>query len=162
MRLNQVRNICRLGMAFALVCAAAWVHAQNATSCAITGTVTDSTGAVVPEVQVTVTNQATGLSATETTNGSGFYDAESLAPGDYSVATAKVGFKTQSIKDIHLDPGQRRGLNVKLAVGSESISVSVEADAEVVQTESAESGGTITASEVQNIMLNGRNFSVAC
>ena len=159
MRLNQVRNICRLGMAFALVCAAAWVHAQNATSCAITGTVADSTGAVVPEVQVTVTNQATGVSGTETTNSSGFYDAESLVPGDYSVSTAKNGFKTQVIKDVHLDPGQRRGLNLTLAVGSESISVSVEADAEVVQTESAESGGTITSSEVQNIMLNGRNFS---
>ncbi|MGB7744144.1 MAG: hypothetical protein WBL41_15365, partial [Terracidiphilus sp.] len=62
------------------------------------------------------------------------------------------------IKDIHLDPGQRRGLNVKLDVGSAAVSINVEADAEVVQTESAEAGGTITSSEVQNIMLNGRNF----
>jgi hypothetical protein len=137
---------------------AAWLHSQSATNCAITGTITDATGAVVPTVQVTITNQATGLSQTESSNGSGFYDAESLAPGDYSVATAKVGFKSEQIKDIHLDPGQRRGLNVKLDVGSASASVSVEADAEVVQTESAEAGGTITAQEVQNIMLNGRNF----
>jgi hypothetical protein len=109
-------------------------------------------------VQVTVTNQATGFTHTDTTNGSGFYAEESLAPGDYSVMTTKSGFKTQTVKNLHLEPGQRRGLNLKLDVGSETVSVSVEADAEVVQTESAEAGGTITANEVQNIMLNGRNF----
>ncbi len=159
MKLNQVRNASRLVVVLTLFCMAAWLHAQNATSCSITGTITDATGAVVPAVQVTITNQATGLSQTESSNGSGFYDAESLAPGDYSVSTAKTGFKSEQIKDIHLDPGQRRGLNVKLDIGSASASVSVEADAEVVQTESAEAGGTITAKEVQNIMLNGRNFS---
>jgi hypothetical protein len=158
MKLNQVRNVTRLVAVFSLLCVAAWLHGQNTTSCSITGTITDATGAVVPAVQVAITNQATGLSKTETSNGAGFYDAESLAPGDYSVATTKAGFKTEQIKNIHLEPGQRRGLNVKLAIGSETVSVSVEADAEVVQTESAEAGGTITSKEVQNIMLNGRNF----
>jgi Carboxypeptidase regulatory-like domain/TonB-dependent Receptor Plug Domain len=158
MKIHQQRFTLPIAVALCLVFASTWLHAQNSTSCAITGTVTDSTGAVLPGVQVTILNQATGLSHTETTNGSGSYDAESLAPGDYTVSTAKGGFKTESIKDIHLDPGQRRGLDIKLSVGSESVAVSVEADAEVVQTESAESGGTITAKEVQNIMLNGRNF----
>jgi hypothetical protein len=158
MRLKKLSDLWRLGAALAVFAVAAWVHGQSATSCAITGTITDATGAVVPAVQVTITNQATGLSHTESSNSNGFYDAESLAPGDYSVATATTGFKSEQIKNIHLDPGQRRGLNVKLSVGSESVSVSVEADAEVVQTESAEAGGTITAKEVQNIMLNGRNF----
>jgi hypothetical protein len=158
MTLHQVRNASRLFIAFGLFCTAAWLHGQSATSCSITGTITDATGAVVPGVEVTITNQATGLSRTENSNGDGFYDTESLAPGDYTVATTKAGFKGEQIKDIHLDPGQRRGLNMKLDVGSASASVSVEADAEVVQTESAEAGGTITAKEVQNIMLNGRNF----
>jgi hypothetical protein len=158
MKFDQKRITLRFTLALSLLCTAAWLHAQNATSCAITGTVTDSTGAVLPDVQVTVTNQATALSHTETTNGSGNYDAESLAPGDYTVSTSKAGFKSESIKDIHLDPGQRRGLDMKLAVGSAAVSVSVVADAEVVQTESSEAGGTITAKEVQNIMLNGRNF----
>jgi carboxypeptidase family protein len=158
MRFNQLRITLRLAAAFSLMSVALWANAQNATSCALTGTISDSSGAVVPGVQVTMTNQATRLSTSTVTNGSGFYDAESLAPGDYSVSTTKTGFKTETIKDIHLDPGQRRGLNVKLSIGSETASVSVEADAEVVQTESAEAGGTITANEVQNIMLNGRNF----
>ncbi|MGB6745218.1 MAG: carboxypeptidase-like regulatory domain-containing protein [Terracidiphilus sp.] len=158
MSLDTIRKILRLSVSVSLLCAAAWVHAQNTTSCAITGTVTDSTGAVVPGVEVTVANQATGVSVTETTNSSGYYTAESLAPGDYSVSAKKVGFKVEQINDIHLEPGQRRGLDVKLAVGTETQSVNVEANAEVVQTESAEAGGTITAREVQNIMLNGRNF----
>jgi hypothetical protein len=137
---------------------AAWLHSQNATSCSITGTITDTTGAVVPAVQVTITNQATGLSHTETSNGNGFYDAESLAPGDYSISTKKTGFKSQVVKDIHLDPGQRRGADLKLAVGEATATVTVEADAVVVQTESAELGGTVSAKEVSNLMLNGRNF----
>jgi Carboxypeptidase regulatory-like domain len=158
MKLIQLRNTWRLAATFAVICSAGWVHAQNTTSCAITGTVADSTGALVPGVQVTATNQATGLSHTETTNGSGFYDAESLAPGDYSVTTTKAGFKTQVVRDIHLDPGQRRGVDLKLDVGSETISVTVEADTVAVQTESAELGGTVSEKEVANLMLNGRNF----
>ncbi|MGC9222558.1 MAG: carboxypeptidase-like regulatory domain-containing protein [Terracidiphilus sp.] len=137
---------------------AAWLHAQNATSCSITGTVTDPTGAVVPGVQVIVTNQATGVSATETSNGSGFYDAESLAPGNYSIRTSKTGFESQIVKDIHLDPSQRRGVDLKLQVGAAAATVTVEADAVAVQTESAELGGTVSEKEVANLMLNGRNF----
>ncbi|MGB7265677.1 MAG: carboxypeptidase-like regulatory domain-containing protein, partial [Terracidiphilus sp.] len=73
MTLDQMRNKLRLGIALVLICTAAWVRAQNTTSCAITGTVTDATGAVLPGVQVIVTNQATDLVVTETTNGSGYY-----------------------------------------------------------------------------------------
>jgi hypothetical protein len=158
MSLDTMRKLLRLSVSMSLLCAAAWVHAQNTTSCAITGTVTDSTGAVVPGVEVTVANQATGVSVTETTNASGYYTAESLAPGDYSVNSKKNGFQTEVIRDIHLDPGQRRGIDLKLAVGQVASTVTVEADAVAVQTESSELGGTVSAKEVANLMLNGRNF----
>src|SRR5580658_7156188 len=148
MQLRQGTNFVRIGMAALLISIATWAHAQNTTSCAIAGTVTDVSGGVLPGVAVTITNQATGAKRTETSNSSGYYDAEALAPGDYTVSTGKNGFKTEVVNDIHLDPGQRRGLDVKLAVGAETQSVSVEADAEVVQTESAEAGGTITSREV--------------
>lgn len=158
MRVHQQRSAIRWVATLGLFCMAAWLHAQNATSCSITGTVTDPTGAVVPGVQVIVTNQATGVSATETSNGSGFYDAESLAPGNYSIRTSKTGFESQVVKDIHLDPSQRRGVDLKLQVGAAAATVTVEADAVAVQTESSELGGTISAKEVANLMLNGRNF----
>src|SRR5580658_9392221 len=108
MQFRQGTNFVRIGMAALLISIATWAHAQNTTSCALTGTVTDSTGAVVPGVEVTVANQATGTSVSETTNSSGYYTAESLAPGDYMVSAKKPGFKTVAIQDIHLDPGQRR------------------------------------------------------
>jgi hypothetical protein len=158
MKFEHSRSVLRLVVAAALFCVAAWVHAQNTTSCAITGTVTDASGAVVPGVQVSVTNQATNVSATVTTNGTGYYTAENLASGDYSVTTHKLGFKSQVVKDIHLDPGQRRGADLKLAVGDVSATVQVEADAVAAQTESAELGGTVSSKEVANLMLNGRNF----
>lgn len=158
MNQGKIPIILRLGVAVLLLSIAAWVHGQNTTSCAIAGTVTDASGAVVPGVQVTVANQATGVSTTKTTNGSGYYTAESLAPGDYTITTHMAGFKSQVVKDIHLDPGQRRGTDLKLAVGDVSSTVQVEADAVAVQTESAELGGTVNAKEVSNLMLNGRNF----
>ncbi|MGA7341953.1 MAG: carboxypeptidase regulatory-like domain-containing protein [Terracidiphilus sp.] len=158
MSLNRRMNILQLGVALSLLCVTAWVHAQDVTSCAIAGTVTDSTGAVVPGVEVTVTNQATGLLETETTNSAGYYTAESLAPGDYSVSMKKTGFKNVVVRDIHLDPGQRRGEDVKLEVGEAAATVTVEAEAVAVQSESAELGGTVSEKEVANLMLNGRNF----
>ena len=158
MNLGKVQTILRLGVAVLLFSLATWVHAQNTTSCAIIGTVTDTTRAVVPGVQVTVTNQATGVVKTVTTNSDGYYSEESLAPGDYSLSTKKEGFKSQIVKNIHLDPSQRRGVDLSLAVGEVASTVTVEADAVAVQTESAELGGTVNAKEVANLMLNGRNF----
>jgi Carboxypeptidase regulatory-like domain len=158
MRVKFVQDALRLGVALGVLCAAACMHAQNTTSCAIAGTVTDTTGAVVPNVQVTVTNQATGVYQAVTTNNSGYYVANTLLPGNYSVSTKKSGFKSQLVKDIHLDPGQRRGQDMKLEVGEVASTVTVEAEAVAVQTESAELGGTVSSKEVANLMLNGRNF----
>jgi len=135
------------------------LHAQNITAGAIAGTVTDSTGAIVPNAQIVVTNQATRQVTTAKTSGSGAFNVENLPPGDYSVAISMTGFQQYTLNDLHLDPGQRRGQDIKLVVGSVDTKVTVEADALAVQTESAESGGTITAKEVQNLMVNGRNFS---
>lgn len=158
MNLEHNRNILRAVMAVLLFCAAGLAGAQNTTSCAITGTVTDSSGAVVPGVEITISNQATNVIVNERTNASGYYTAEALAPGNYTVSTKKEGFKSTVLKDIHLDPGQRRGTDLKLAVGEVSATVQVEADAVAVQTESAELGGTVSEKEVANLMLNGRNF----
>jgi len=158
MKLLQMRKLLQLGVAMSVLCGAAWLRAQNATSCSITGTVTDATGAVVPDVQITVTNQATGITQAAKTNNAGYYSADALLAGDYTVSTKRTGFKSRIVKDIHLDPGQRRGTDIKLDVGEAAATITVEADAVVVQTESAELGGTVSSKEVSNLMLNGRNF----
>jgi len=154
---SQLRRALLQLIALVLIVTAS-LHAQNITSVAINGTVFDPSNAVVEGATVKLTNVATGLIHTTVTTANGYYTAEALPPGDYSIAVTKTGFKTEVISGVHLDPGQRRGIDVKLAIGNADASVTVEADAVAIQTESAESGGTITAKEVQNIMLNGRNF----
>ena len=131
---------------------------QNAGSGSLEGTVTDKTGAVVPDASVTITNQATGVSRTVSSSGNGFYSASALSGGDYQIVTAKEGFRRSTIRDIHLDPGSRRGADISLAVGDTTTQVTVEADTVAVQTESGENGGTISAKQVSQLMLDGRNF----
>jgi hypothetical protein len=141
-----------------LLCAAVLLPAQNTTAGALTGTITDSTGALVPGAKVTVTNQGTHQAASATSTEKGSYDVENLPDGDYTISVALPGFQQASVANVHLDPGQRRGQDVKLTLGNVDTKVTVQADTIAVQTESAESGGTISAKEVANLMLNGRNF----
>jgi Carboxypeptidase regulatory-like domain/TonB-dependent Receptor Plug Domain/TonB dependent receptor len=134
------------------------VAAQNTTVGAIFGTVTDPSGAVVPGVQITVTNVDTANAKATSTTDKGYYTVESLADGNYTISISKEGFQQTVVQNIHLDPGQRRGQDIKLTVGSVTAKVTVEANSLAVQTESAENGGTISAKQVANLMLNGRNF----
>ena len=133
-------------------------NAQNTTAGSLAGTILDASGAALPGAKVLVTNQGTKEAHTAVTTSTGFYSVENLADGDYTLSVTATGFKQSNVTDIHLDPGQRRGQDVKLSVGSVEAKVDVEASAIAVQTESAESGGTISAKEVANLMLNGRNF----
>jgi hypothetical protein len=130
----------------------------QASAGAISGVVTDSTGASIPQAQVTITNQGTTVSYVEATDKSGFYSAEGLTVGVYSVRVIKAGFKESVTDGIQVDPGQRRADNLVLEVGSATAQVTVMANAEQVNTESSESGGTVTSDQIDNLMLNGRNF----
>lgn len=153
-----LRRLLRVVPACALFAASFALHAQNTTAGALTGTVTDPTGAAVPNTSVTVTNQSTHVARNATTTGKGFYTVENLPDGDYTLDASAKGFSPVTIRNIHLDPGQRRGQDVTLKLGDVASKVEVDADTVAVQTESAESGGTISAKEVANLMLNGRNF----
>lgn len=159
MRIKVQRTaLLRMIVAVIVMLGAPMLQAQNAASGSLEGTVTDSTGAVVPGVEVVVTNQATGVSQTVSSSGNGFYSAASLPGGDYQLVAIKEGFRKDTIRDIHLDPGARRGIDVKLLVGTTTTEVTVEANTVAVQTESGENGGTIAAKQVSQLMLNGRNF----
>jgi hypothetical protein len=133
------------------------LHGQTSTG-AISGTVSDSAGAAIPGAKVTITNEGTGATSTFTTDSSGFYSAEGLSVGRYSIHVTSSGFQESVTTGIQLDPGQRRGNNVKLSVGSATSQITVEANEQQVETESSESSGTITSEQVSNLMLNGRNF----
>ena len=152
---NQTLQV--LAFVCMLLSASPFLHAQ-ATAGAISGTVTDPTGAAVSGAKVTITDQGTAVSHAVTTDNSGFYSVEGLSVGLYTVSVSSPGFKESVTKGIQLDPGQRRANNLALTVGSATSEVTVEADAQQVNTESSESGGTISGEQINNLMLNGRNF----
>lgn len=133
------------------------LRAQVSTG-AISGSVTDSTGAAIPGATVTITHQATGITQTSTTDNSGFFSAEGLNVGQYTIDVTKPGFQESVTRDIQVDPGQRRANSIVMQVGSSTQTVTVTANAEQVNTETSESGGTLTSQQISNLMLNGRNF----
>lgn len=142
---------------FLLLGGAGWLQAQVTTG-AISGNVTDSTGASIAGATVVVTNQGTGVPQTLTTDSSGFYSAEGLPVGLYRIAISKPGFEENVTQDVQLNPGQRRANNVVLTIGATSAKVTVTATAEQVNTTTSESGGTLSSKQISNLMLNGRNF----
>ena len=135
-----------------------WSLSAQSVTGAIAGTVTDATNAVISEAVVTVTNQATGVSRSLKTDAVGFYSVEGLMVGQYSVDVTRDGFEENLTKGIQIDPGTRRENNVILKVGASTTKVTVEADQVAVNTESSETGGTISAEQIDNMQLNGRSF----
>ena len=124
----------------------------------ISGTVADTTGAAIAGAKVTITNQGTAVSHEKKTDSGGFYSVEGLTDGQYTIEVTSPGFHESITHEIQLDPGQRRATNIVLAVGSTTAQVTVTADALQVNTESSESSGTISSAQIDNLMLNGRNF----
>ena len=145
-----------VGISAALASPAAWT--QSADTGAIFGTITDPSGAVLPDTTVTITDKKTAGKREIKTNSSGFFSVESLQNGDYAISVDHAGFNTVNVENIHLEPGQRREISSKLAVGSEGTSVTVEASALSVNTETSENSATIGAKEIETLLVNGRNF----
>ena len=132
--------------------------AQSGGQGSIDGTVKDSSGAVVSTATIKVTNDGTGATRTTQTDSRGFFAVESLEPGSYTVTVTAQGFGTTVTKGETLAPGQQRESDTTLTVGTTAQEVTVQADAVQVETESSANESTITAKEVTNLMLNGRNF----
>ncbi len=131
-------------------------YAQSSSS-SISGTVTDATGAVVPDAKVTVRNESTGQESVVTTSGSGAYTFPNLAIGSYTVRVEAKGFSTAVQQGTHLDPNIGARYDVALKTGESSTSITVQASANALQTESASVGQLVTTEQVKSIQLNGRN-----
>ncbi len=139
-----------------LVVTAALALAQQAGT--IVGTVTDPSGAVVPNVAITVTDTDTNQSRQVTSSSSGDFVAPDLQIGHYTVRAEATGFKAFEQKNISLNVGDRQKIDVKLEVGSTQESVTVEAAAVAVQSESGEVSDVITGQQVTQLATNGRSI----
>jgi hypothetical protein len=120
-------------------------------SATITGTVTDPSGAAVPEATVVVTNQATKVSTTTKSTSAGQFTVPYLAPGDYTVEVNASGFTQYAEHDITLAVNQTRGLDVHLAVGAASQQIEVTAPAAQLQTESSSMQTAVDSHTIESI-----------
>ena len=138
-----------------LVLAAA-AYPQGATSL-FSGTVTDPQGAVIPAADVSVTNTNTGLVLKAATNEKGEWSIASVPPSQYSVTVEKAGFKKATAPAITINAGVPAVVNVRLELGQSTETITVEAGAEILQTESASLTSTMQARQVAQIPFATRN-----
>jgi len=128
------------------------------TTADILGTVTDVSGAVVPNADITLTNLATNEKRTSQSNDSGDYVFTLLPVGHYSISVKAKGFQESITKDLPVEAGDRARADVHLQLGSETTVVEVVAQTPLLQADSATVSSTVTARAVQDLPLNGRNF----
>jgi outer membrane receptor protein involved in Fe transport len=134
------------------------IFGQGATG-AINGTVTDPTGAVVPAARVVLHNIATGGERSADTNLAGVYVFPDVLPGKYTLRVTKPGFKTATENPFTLSVNQTSTHNFTLSLGASTQEVTVSALAIHLEASTAELGTAINQSEVNNLPLNGRNFT---
>ncbi len=123
----------------------------------ISGFVKDATGAVIPGAVITVTNEATGLTRDVQSNESGYYVVSALTPGFYTVAAESEGFKRTVQTNNKLDASIAASVEIVLEVGSVAESIEVTAQAITLQSETATVGRLVDSTQIENIVLNGRN-----
>jgi hypothetical protein len=140
-----------LGLALA-VCA--W--AQTNTS-RISGTVTDSTGAVISGAKVTAKNDATGIAQTQTTTEAGLYSFPSLPVGGYTITVEMTGFKTANQAGVIIQVNTPVTVDISLVVGQTNEIVNITGGVERLQTDNATIGNVVQQKAIESLPLNGRN-----
>jgi len=124
----------------------------------IVGTVTDPSGAAVPNVTVTITQVATGRVNTFTTNDTGQFAAPSLPIGNYDLKVSASGFKMEERKGIVLNVSDRIRIDFQMKLGTASETVSVEANAVAVQADTGEQSSLISGTQISQLATNGRTI----
>ena len=141
---------------FALCCSSLMFAQTSIATGSIQGNVTDATGAVLPNAKITVTGP-TGQTLHATSNAAGEYTFGALNPGIYQVRVEAKGFKTSQLSlNVRVDNAANG--SIKLEIGQESTVVEVQASEVQVNTEQATVQGVLTASQIENLPVNGRNF----
>jgi len=125
----------------------------------ITGTVTDASGAVVSGAKVTLTNQGTGAALSNTTSSDGVYTFSPVRIGTYKLEVTAQGFQTTTHPDVTVNIGSSIALNFSLKPGSQTETIEVTAATPVLQNQDASVGQVVDQRSVNDLPLNGRNFT---
>jgi hypothetical protein len=154
--MRRVRSLLvALFSASVLLMPSAWAQ-ENAT---ITGTVVDPTGAVIPNVAITLTNTATGQERETSSNNSGIYVFSNVGVGHFNLDATAAGFEKFSRTNIDVNTAQTLKEDVDLTVGNAAQTVTVQANALQVQSETSELSTLITGQQVTQLATNGRNVT---
>ena len=151
---NGHRGLVALTMLLVFQATIAFSQINSAT---LTGTVTDSSGAVIAGANVSVEQVETSTARSTSTNDAGFFNMPFLQPGSYTVSITKSGFESQT-SHVTLQVNQIANLNFSLNVGQVSQSVTVSTSTVQLQTETSSLGTVIGAKDISNLPLNGRQF----
>ncbi|HEY3628357.1 MAG TPA: TonB-dependent receptor [Terracidiphilus sp.] len=133
------------------------VRAQQLTA-TLSGVVTDTSGAVIPNATVTITQTTTNAVRAVQSDESGNYVVTSLPAGTYTVSVSSKGFESYLAKNVVMNVAEKRGLNIQLKAGATTTTVTVEAAAVALDTESSAQAGTISGVQIRELELAGRNF----
>ncbi len=153
----MLKRIGRIGVLAALIgCAAATAFAQGGTA-TIIGTIYDQDKAVLPGVTVTVTNEATGITRDTVTGAEGLFVIPTLNPGTYTITAELAGFQTRTQEGVVLAIGQELAVDLTLGVAGLTESVTVTAEAPLVDTTASRIGANVTAREIDTLPSQGRN-----
>lgn len=145
-------------IALLMLLLACFAWAQTQSQGALVGTVTDTTGAVVAGAKVTITNLATSITKSTTTDDHGEYQVSFIAPGKYMVGADAPGFKKMALQSVGVAVGTTTRADIKMQVGSVNEEVTVSSTGSVVSTDNAERGGVVASEQIQHLPLNGREF----
>ena len=133
-------------------------QAQAQFNASLSGTVLDATGAVIPGAKVSLKNNNTQISRDTTSTGEGFYQFNSLPPGNYSVSVTAAGFKAATFDNVSIAAESPRNLDAHLETGGASETVMVNADTiPLLQTSDGSIGGTLDAETLQRVPTVGRD-----
>ena len=132
--------------------------AQAQTTAQLTGAVQDASGAVLPEAQVTLTDEATGIMRTLHTNRQGVYVFAALVPGSYSVKAEAKGFQPKQVTGVVLHAGDSSSVPAfSLTVGESTTTVTVEAANEMIETDNGSRTSVLDSTQIENLVLVGRD-----
>ncbi len=152
-----IRLFKQLSLLSALLIAASYTLVAQDASGRVVGTITDRSGAVIPNVHVVVTNAATHVSRETTTDSSGFYQVLAVPIGSYVVSADHAGFNPVTTSSNALEINQSLKIDIRLEVGAKTETVTVIDSAATVETINPTMGSTVSDRSVQDLPLNGRN-----
>ena len=145
-----------LALAFMFLVPTARLHAQVTGT--VVGTVSDASGAVIPQAMVVLKNLATNVTLTTTSSGTGDFSFPLVPVGQYSASAEVTGFNRAEIPTLTVALGEATRIDIRLAVGGTIQQVQVHSEVAAVQAESGAVEGVVERADVVNLPLNGRNF----